>query len=118
MNHIREIREMNKMKQADLATKLQISQGTLSNWERGIHDPDTESLHKLADIFDVSTDYLLGRTHEPKPTAGDIDISEIEYALYGEVRELDDEDKAELLRNARRLREFRALQKLRDEKKL
>jgi repressor LexA len=35
---------------------------TLSNYERGARDPDTETLTKLADLYCVTTDYLLGRT--------------------------------------------------------
>lgn len=111
MNRIKEIRECNNLKQADLAKHLQVSQGTLSNWERGAHDPDNESLSKLADYFKVSTDYLLGRTNNPKGVAEEINIDTLEFALYGEARELDEEDKAELLRNARRMRELMELKK-------
>jgi transcriptional regulator with XRE-family HTH domain len=53
------------MKQSELAKNLDISQGTLSNWERNIHDPDTESLITLSEIFDVTTDYLLGKSDVP-----------------------------------------------------
>ena len=35
---------------------------TISNYEKGVHSPDYETLIKLADFFDVSTDYLLQRT--------------------------------------------------------
>ena len=61
MNRIRELRESFKIRQIDLAKKLNISQGTLSNWERGVHDPSSEDLGILAEFFHVSTDYLLGR---------------------------------------------------------
>ena len=44
MNRIRELRESFKIRQIDLAKKLNISQGTLSNWERGVHDPSSEDL--------------------------------------------------------------------------
>ena len=61
MNRIRELRESFKIRQIDLAKKLNISQGTLSNWERGVQDPSSEDLGILAEFFHVSTDYLLGR---------------------------------------------------------
>jgi len=48
------------MKQIDLADQLGITQATLSNWERGIHDPDNDTLLTLSKLFGVSTDYLLG----------------------------------------------------------
>jgi len=114
MNRIREIRELNSVKQVELANALQVSQGTLSNWERGAHDPDNVSLIKLADYFGVTTDYLLGRTVEPVPSGGkndDINLDEIEFALYGEVRELGDEEKEELLGYARKLRRLLEFEK-------
>ena len=39
-----------------------ISQGSLSEWKNGIKTPSAESLITIADYFDVSVDYLLGRT--------------------------------------------------------
>jgi len=62
MNRVKELREEKALKQVELAQMLEISQGTLSNWERGVHDPDNETLGRLAQIFDCSVDYLLGRT--------------------------------------------------------
>ena len=59
MNRVKELREEIKMKQVDLADMLNISQATLSNWERGVHDPDNESLAHLAKFFECSIDYLL-----------------------------------------------------------
>lgn len=48
--------------QKELASYLKVSIGTISNYEHGIHSPDPDTLKKLADYFDVSTDYLLQRT--------------------------------------------------------
>lgn len=48
--------------QKELATYLKVTVATISNYEKGIHSPDYETLVKLADFFDVSTDYLLQRT--------------------------------------------------------
>jgi len=59
MNRVRELREEKGLKQMDLAFALNVSQATLSNWERGIHDPDNESLSNLAKIFECTIDYLL-----------------------------------------------------------
>ena len=50
----------NKMSQPMLATILGVNQRTISNWERGIRNPDFDMLMKIAETFDVSTDYLLG----------------------------------------------------------
>lgn len=66
-NRIKALRESLGEKQIDLAQFLSVSQGTLSNWERGVHDPDNEILLRLADHFGVSTDYILGRSDIPTP---------------------------------------------------
>ncbi len=48
--------------QKELASYLNLSVGTISNYEQGIHYPDLNTLCKIADFFGVTTDYLLGRT--------------------------------------------------------
>lgn len=48
--------------QKELANYLNVTVATISNYEKGVHAPDYETLVKLADFFDVSTDYLLQRT--------------------------------------------------------
>ena len=60
MNKLKKLREDKGLKQAELAAMLGVSQATLSNWERGVHDPDNEQLIELSRVFSVSTDYLLG----------------------------------------------------------
>ena len=49
------------MTQEELAQVLYVTSGTISNYENGVHLPDIEKLISLADFFDVTTDYLLGR---------------------------------------------------------
>ncbi|MGN0531608.1 MAG: helix-turn-helix domain-containing protein [Eubacterium sp.] len=58
---IRELREDNDLKQRELAEILNCSQRVYSNYERGDLDIPTEILIKLADYYDVSVDYILGR---------------------------------------------------------
>lgn len=48
--------------QRDVAAYLGVTVATISNYEKNVHSPDYETLVKLADFFDVSTDYLLQRT--------------------------------------------------------
>lgn len=57
-----ELREERNLYQKDLASYLNLSIGTISNYENDIHDPDLDTLCKLADYFQVSADYLLGRS--------------------------------------------------------
>ena len=59
---IADLRAEREMGQKELAALLNVSVGTISNYEKGVHFPDLDSLRKIADIFDVTVDYLLGRT--------------------------------------------------------
>lgn len=60
MNRIRELREDRDLRQIDVANATGIDQKTLSNYETGKTNPDSFSIIKLAEYFNVTTDYLLG----------------------------------------------------------
>ena len=57
-----ELRKEKEIGQKELAVDLNVSVGTVSNYENDVHSPDLSTLCKLADFFGVTTDYLLGRT--------------------------------------------------------
>lgn len=59
---IAELRMDKNMNQEDLAAVLNISRSALANWESGNRRIDIETLVVIADYFEVSCDYLLGRT--------------------------------------------------------
>lgn len=59
---IAKLRKEKEAGQKELAAFLKMSIGTVSNYEKGVHSPDLSTLCKLADYFQVTTDYLLGRT--------------------------------------------------------
>jgi len=59
---LKELRDEKNMVQADIADLLEVSKSTIGMYEQDRRDPDTEKLNKLANYFNVSTDYLLGRT--------------------------------------------------------
>ena len=56
-----ELRKIYKLTQRDMAEKLNIAQPSYIRYENGSAEPKQEILVKIADIFDVSVDYLLGR---------------------------------------------------------
>lgn len=58
----RQLRKEAGLSQTQLAQKLGITQRKLSYLEAGQSEPDMETLCRMADFFDVTTDYLLGRT--------------------------------------------------------
>ena len=63
---LRDLREDNDLKQKDIAKLLFITQQQYSLYEKGYRDIPTAALITLADFYKVSTDYILGRTDNPK----------------------------------------------------
>lgn len=78
-NKIKDLREDRDLRQTDVAEATGIDQRTLSNYETGKTNPDSFALIRLADFFDVSIDYLLGRTNLRKDTADDV-LQELQAA--------------------------------------
>lgn len=60
MNRIKELRLERGLKQSDLAGFLNVSRGTISNYELGVHTMDPDVICQLCGIFGVTADYLLG----------------------------------------------------------
>lgn len=63
---IGDLREDSDKKQIELAKYLGVSQGTYSLYERGDINIPVEALIKLADFYNVSLDYLVGRSNHPE----------------------------------------------------
>ena len=66
-NRLRDLREDKDLKQKDLAEFLQVHQTTYSDYELERLNIPVLVLHKLADFYGVSVDYLLGRTNTKTP---------------------------------------------------
>lgn len=66
-DRLRIARERKNLKQTQVKERTGINNKTLSGWENGLSEPDSESLKILANLYEVSTDWLLGRTDNPKP---------------------------------------------------
>ncbi|MBG9786616.1 helix-turn-helix transcriptional regulator [Brevibacillus laterosporus] len=64
---IKMLREKRDWSQIYLAERLGINNSVLSRIEAGKRDVEDYLLNKAADIFDVTSDYLLGRTNDPSP---------------------------------------------------
>lgn len=61
-NRLRELRKEKGLTQMELAKQLNVSDRSVGFYETGERDPDTDTLRKLSDFFDVSIDYLLCRS--------------------------------------------------------
>ncbi|MBS3885582.1 MAG: helix-turn-helix transcriptional regulator [Dethiobacter sp.] len=64
---LEESRIEKKMTKKEVADALQIDQSTYGKYELGKREPDAATLLKLADLFEVSVDYILGRTDIKTP---------------------------------------------------
>ena len=64
---IRDLREDRDLSQTEIAELLKVHQTTYSDYELGNLNVPIPSLHKLADFYGVSVDYLLGRTDVKTP---------------------------------------------------
>ncbi|HHY22562.1 MAG TPA: helix-turn-helix transcriptional regulator [Bacilli bacterium] len=79
---LRQARIIKKLTQEELAKKVNTKKTTISNYETGYSSPSNEMLKDLADVLDVDTDYLLGRTNLPKKEQNDFNpLSEINKIL-------------------------------------
>ena len=76
-NRLKKARENARLTQIQAAKKLGISNGTLSGYERNYRDPDTHVLEEMAKLYDVSVDYLLGRTDNPSPRNEKVTLQEL-----------------------------------------
>ena len=59
---LKELRKKKGVSQLRLATELNTTQNTISRYETGEREPGIDELIKIADYFNVSVDYLIGRT--------------------------------------------------------
>ena len=69
------------MTQEELGKKINVTKVSISGYENGNRTPDMETLQKIAEVFDVSIDYLLGRADDPAPP--------LKYSEASAVRQYD-----------------------------
>lgn len=98
MIRLKTLRNEKGYNQTYVAKQLGITQQAYANYERGARQPDNETLVKLADLFNVSVDYILGRTDDRNPNNSlDKQLEGIDFALWGEVHDLTDEEKQDII---------------------
>ncbi len=68
---LKELREEKELTQAGLGDKLNISRNTIASWEAGRRTPELETAKQIADFFDCTLDYLLGRSNERQANSKD-----------------------------------------------
>lgn len=77
--NIKKLRILRSMSQVELAKALHVSKQCVSNWENDNIQPSIEMLIKIAEFFDVSTDYLLDLDNRKAITIEGLTDSQIEH---------------------------------------
>lgn len=88
---LKELRQKHNLSQKEFAEILKVSTGTVGNWEVGLREPDFKMLIKIADIFNVSCDYILDRYSNDDNDSKNINhlpVSPIEEEMLSEFRKI------------------------------
>ncbi|WP_125582540.1 helix-turn-helix domain-containing protein [Lacticaseibacillus suibinensis] len=102
-DRLRELRTQKHLTQEQVADKLGITRPAYTAYEAGKRQPDYSSLRQLADLYGVTTDYLLGQNDTPK-WATEKDSLDLKEVLEGNVQpsfnfggeDITDDDRAKL----------------------
>lgn len=113
---IRELRESAGYKsQQSFADAFGVAQSTVGGWEAGKREPNFQTLMRLADFFDTTLDYLLGRTSEAPFSKSNIssdDLSDVGRSLLITYRTASSDDRAIIDNIVNRYTHFEAEQHL------
>jgi transcriptional regulator with XRE-family HTH domain len=92
MERLKELREYKGITQEQLAERLGVAKSTIGMWENAKREPDLAMLSEIADFFDVSVDYLIGRrkpdkSSETQKATGEKLLKEIVEQIAKEIAE-------------------------------
>lgn len=121
MKHIADLRKEVGLTQAELAFHLNISQQAVSKYEKEEREPDIDVLIRIADFFNVTTDYLLGLsapTEIPKPEKDIFHFEADEKRLIEIYRSLNEDSRIMALSKLLELSREEALVAAREERYL
>lgn len=97
-DRLKQLRQEKHLRQSQVAALVNVTKSAVSSWESDIRQPPYSTLIRLADIYHVSTDYLLGRTDDRS-----LDLSGLTAAEVALVTEL----VASMTEKNRRMEELR-----------
>jgi len=100
MFRLKELRKECNLKRSELAKDLNMNAGTLANYENCIRQAPYDTLIKIADYFDVSIDFLLGRSEDEIPVVPRKTLSAEESELLKLYRSLGKTGKSRVIEYA------------------
>ena len=86
LKRIRQLRESRGWTQQQLASMCDLNKLQIHRYESGINDPPTDKLKRLAEVFGVSSDYLIGLTDDPTLLRRDPLLNDDERAVVDMLR--------------------------------
>ena len=89
------------------ATKIGFNRASVTMWKNTGKAPKQDLLVRIAEYFDVSVDYLLGKENAPTQKGERDILDDVDVAFYGDYKELSEDDKETLRAMARIMRERR-----------
>lgn len=97
-NRLKEERLKLGLNQIELADKLGTTNRTISNYENGFREPNIEMLNKLANIFNCSADYLIGRSphRDYRIETTDVDGETVYFGVLKSAEKLTKEEKIKM----------------------
>lgn len=101
MNNLRALRKEKRLTLVELSEKVNINKTSIARYETGEVEMKADVLQMFASFFNVSTDYLLGKTDDrlPTPTSSPKDqLQGIKLALYNQTEELTEEQMEDVLK--------------------
>jgi transcriptional regulator with XRE-family HTH domain len=98
-DRLRDIRLKNDLTQEQLAQKLGTDIKQISRWESGKYAPNLEALLQIAQVLNVSADYLLGLTDNPMPYMKVDNLTDDEREVLAAMRRHDDKTIMKILAN-------------------
>lgn len=101
---LKSLRNKKSISQYELAERLNLTRGQIGNYEQGKRQPDYETLMKIADFFDCTIDFLIGKSDEPSLTETQYHEALEEYEEL--IKELEPLPPEERKRRIQRLRDF------------
>lgn len=88
---LKQLRKLKKLTHEYMANLLGMTRQGYGNYENGKREPDQETLEKLADFFETSVDYLLGRTNDPGVSNQKInELTESQLPSWATKRDIND----------------------------
>lgn len=113
-NRLKALRKEKKLTQAQLGELLKTSHATINRYEKNIYQPDINTIKEIANIFNVTADYLLGMTDkrdveiiedkEIKKKLSEIEIDYLEIARMAKEKGFTPKDIKDLLETVERIK--------------